>query len=80
MGNGSNSSAVNIFCVCHGQQKMAVVTPGQGIEVVSRHHGAYHTGSLSVRELLNQISGTTDGSAIVEFVRRTIGDEGTIVN
>ena len=52
---------------------MAVVTPGLGIEVVSRHHGAYHTGSLSVRELLSQISGTTDGSAILTFVQQTVG-------
>lgn len=73
MGSGSNSGAVNMFCVCHGQQKMAVVTPGLGIEVVSRHHGAYHTGSLSVRELLSQISGTTDGSAILTFVQQTVG-------
>lgn len=73
MGSGSNSNPVNIFCVCHGQQKMAVVTPGRGIEVVSRHHGAYHTGSLSVRELLNQISGTTEGSAIVSFVQELVG-------
>ena len=73
MGSGSNSHPVNIFCVCHGQQKMAQITPGQGIEVVSRHHGAYHTGSLSVRELLHQISGTTDGSAIITFVQQMVG-------
>ena len=73
MNSGSANHPVNIFCVCHGQQKMAVVTPGQGIEVVSRHHGTYHIGSLGVRELLNQISGTTDGSAIVSFVQAHVG-------
>ena len=69
MGSGSNSGPVNVYCRCHGSQRMAVVTPGQGIEVVSRHHGTYHTGSLGVRELLRELSGTTNGSAIVQFVR-----------
>lgn len=69
MGSGSNSHPVDLFCVCHGKQKMAEVTPGQGLEIVSRHHGTYHTGSLSVRDLLVQLSGTTNGSAIVQFVQ-----------
>lgn len=72
MGSGSNSNAVNLYCVCHGQQRMAVITPGAGIEVVSRHHGTYHTGSMSVPDLLRQISGTADGSAVVEFVREAL--------
>ena len=73
MDNGTNSKALTVYCVCHGRQKMAAVTPGIGIEVVSRHHGMYHTGSLSVRELLTHLSGTTDGSAIIDFVRGQVG-------
>ena len=69
MGSGSNSGPVNVYCRCHGNQRMAVVTVGAGIEVVSRHHGTYHTGSLSAPQLLQQLSGTTNGSAIVQFVR-----------
>lgn len=72
MGSGSNNHPVSLFCVCHGRQKMAEVTPGRGVEVVSRHHGTYHTGSLSVRELLVQLSGTTNGSAIVQFVQEQV--------
>lgn len=73
MGSGSNSGPVNVYCRCHGNQRMAVVTPHNGIEVVSRHHGTYHTGSLSVPELLQQISGTINGSAIVQFVQEVLG-------
>lgn len=72
MGSGSNSVPVNIYCRCHGNQRMAVITAGNGLEVVSRHHGTYHTGSLSVSELLRQISGTTSGSAILQFVKEAV--------
>ena len=68
MGNGTNSQPVNLFCLCHGKQKMAEIHPAEGIEVVSRHHGTYHVGSLSVHDLLTQLAGTTNGSAIIEFV------------
>ena len=80
MGSWSNGNVVNLLCLCHPTtegrnrpQKMAEVTPGLGIEIVSRHRGIYHTGSLSVRDLLTQLSGTTDGSAIIDFVRETVG-------
>ena len=76
MGSGNNGNVVNLLCLCHPapkRQKLAVVTPGLGIEVVSRHHGTYHTGSLSIRDILTQLSGTTDGSAIIDFVRETVG-------
>ena len=72
MGSGQNSGPVNVYCRCHGNQRMAVITSGEGIEVVSRHHGTYHTGSLSVPELLQRLSGTVNGSAIVQFVREAI--------
>mgnify|MGYP001558544702 FL=1 len=75
MGSGSNG-VVNMLCLCHPAsrgQKMAVVTPGLGIEVISRHHATYHTGSLSVRDLLTQLSGTTEGSAIIDFVIEQVG-------
>mgnify|MGYP001583709595 CR=1 FL=1 len=70
------NGTINVLCTCHGQQKMAAVRPGVGIEMISRHHGTYHIGSLSVRELLMQISGTTDGSAITEFVRGQVATLG----
>ena len=76
MDSGSNGNVVNLLCLCHpapNGQKMAIVTSGLGIEVISRHHGTYHTGSLSVRDLLTQLSGTMDGSAIIDFVRETVG-------
>lgn len=72
MDKNHRAQAVNIFCLCHGAQKMAEITPKEGIEVVSRHHGTYHIGSLSVRELLTQLSGTTNGSAIIDFVRTEV--------
>ena len=76
MDNRGNGHVVPLLCLCHpvGKgQKMAVVTPGVGIEVVSRHHGTYHTGSLSAVDLLTQLSGTTDGSAIIAFVIEQVG-------
>ena len=71
MGSGSNSRTEAIFCVCHGQQKMAEVG-NEGLAVVSRHHGTYHTGSLSARDLLVQLSGTVEGSAIVKYVQDVV--------
>ena len=76
MDKGSNGYVLPLFCLCHpvGKgQKMAVVTPGVGVEVISRHHGTYHTGSLSVIGLLTQLSGNTDGSAIIGFVIEQVG-------
>ena len=76
MDKGRDGYVVPLLCLCHPVdkgQKMAVVTPGIGVEVVSRHHGTYHTGSLSVIGLLTQLSGTTDGSAIIAFVIEQVG-------
>ena len=68
----NNGNHIDMLCRCHGQQKMAEVTQGCGIEVVSRHHGTYHVGSLSIRDLLVQLSGTTDGSAIIACVQEWV--------
>jgi len=77
-GNGTNSKPINLFCnVCScahpGHQKLAEITH-DGIEIISRHHGTYHTGSLSIQEILRQVSGTTDGSAVLSFVREVLGN------
>ena len=69
IGTGSNSHESNVYCKCHGAQKVAEVGP-EGVEIVSRHHGTYHVGSLSAREVLSLMAGTVEGSAIIQFVQK----------
>ena len=72
MGTGSNShEANNIYCLCHGQQKVAEIGSG-GIEMVSKHHGTYHVGSLSAKEVVMRLAGTVEGSAIIQFVQKLV--------
>lgn len=75
MGSGSHSSEVRLYCQCHPssmRSNLAMIYPGEGIEVKARHHGTNHVGSLSVAEVLRQLAGTVEGSAIVDFVRRQV--------
>ena len=73
--NFSNNLVItNLLCLCHGQQRMAVVTSHEGIEIISRHHGTYHVGSLSARDLIVELAGTVDGSAIIDFVRQQVAN------
>ena len=71
IGTGSNSTEANVYCRCHGGQKIAEIGSA-GVEVISKHHGTYHIGSLSAREVLRRMAGTLEGSAIIQFVRRVI--------
>lgn len=76
MGSGSVRSSERLFCNCpeHDgkRETLAKVYPREGIEVVGRHHGTNHIGSMSVPDLLRTLAGTVDGSAIVAFVRQQV--------
>ena len=72
--SSSNDNAIDLYCTCieHGgkRQTLGKMYPLEGIEIKSRHHGTYHMGSIAASELLFILAGTTDGSAVIEFVRR----------
>ena len=74
-------SGTSIYCDDHGctagehrhYQRLLDIRPGEGIEVRDERHGTAHTALVPPREALERLSGTRDGAAILEFVRRTVG-------
>ena len=65
-----------ILCRCCSQpgrrQKLAEVHPGEGMSFQDRRHGAKHTASLTMHDVLVRLTGTTDGSAILRYVQMEV--------
>ena len=63
MGDGTNSQPVNMFCLCHGKQKMAEIHPAEGIEVVSdnQYGGATTESAFAASENLLLAQKAADG-------------------
>ena len=57
-----------IACDCCGDKKMGEVRAQQHIQI--RNDG--HVVTMTPKEVLQRLSGTSAGSAIMEFVRRVV--------
>ena len=66
------NSGTSVMCDCHGTERLCDIRPGIGLEVLDGRHGIKHLARVDSREMLERLSGTMDGSAIVDFVRRTV--------
>ena len=69
-------SSTAVYCPCHPEapKKLLVIEPGVGLTAWRNRGGDdKHVGSLGAREVLERLSGTADGSAIVHFVRMVVG-------
>ena len=62
-----------IICDDCGQEKLGELHPRDKIEIQDNRHGRRHVVTLTVPEVLRRLSGTTDGSAIVNFVQNIVG-------
>ena len=67
-----DGTAVLCGCCPPGRKTKLAEVDAAGLEIVARSHGTHHTGTVDPPSLLRRISGTTDGSAIVEYVRRLV--------
>ena len=73
MDSSATLAPINIMCYCHQTERMFVAYPQRGVEAITRRHGTHHASSLGVNQLLAIIAGTTDSSAIINFVQRAVG-------
>lgn len=69
---GGDRSGTSVYCTCHGTERLCDVRPGEGLHVIDGRHGTRHEARVTSRELLERLAGTTDGSAIVEYVHRVV--------
>ena len=60
-------------CSCCERETMMKAYPGEMLEVKDGRHGTIHTLALSPMDVLQAISGTKEGSAILHFVQFIIG-------
>ena len=65
-------SGTSIFCDCCGTERLLDIKTQGGIHVVDKRHGVRHEASVSSREVLERLSGTIGGSAIVDYVRKVV--------
>ena len=61
-----------IRCSCCGRELMLVICPGEKLEVKNTRHGGHHVATLSPREVLERISGTSGREGVINFVRRVL--------
>ena len=64
-------SGTSVYCDCHGTERLLDLRPG-GLEVRDGRHGIKHEAALGPREVLERLTGTVDGSAIVSYVARVV--------
>ena len=57
-----------IVCDCCGSHKLGEMD-SNGLEIQKKSHGRDYVATVSPRELLRQLAGTLEASAIVEYVR-----------
>ncbi len=50
-------------------EKLAEITHN-GLEIMDGRHGRVHFVQMPVRSVIERLAGTTDGSAVVDYVRR----------
>ena len=65
--NGHDGTAV--LCDCCGRTKVAELHPRENLAIVDRSHGRKHVAVLTAREILERLSGTLNGSAVVDYVK-----------
>ena len=65
-------SGTSVMCNCCGTERMLDIMPHVGIKVIDGRHGVRHTAEVDSREMLERLSGTINGSAIVDFVRKIV--------
>lgn len=73
-------SGTAIYCLEHGcsaqehqhWQRMLDIKPQQGLEIIDARHGERHQAFVKPKEILERLAGTVDGSAIVDYVRKTV--------
>lgn len=64
----NNGQGTAVLCSCCGQEVMAHIHPGEGLEVIDHRHGTAHMALVPSRELLERLAGTS-GEGILAFVR-----------
>jgi len=62
-----------IFCDCCPSPRKMAELEGTTIDIRHKSHGTWHHAETSIRTVLERLSGTVEGSAIVSYVQKTIG-------
>ena len=65
-------NGTGIRCSCCNTELMLVICPGEKLEVKNTRHGEHHVATLSPREVLERISGTSGREGVLNFVRKVL--------
>ena len=64
-----NHDGTAIRCDCCDRVKVGEIHPQSRLAIVDRSHGRKHVAVLTAREILERLSGTLNGSAVVDYVK-----------
>jgi len=71
-------TGTSIFCGCsldgelHHSEKLGEIRPLEGLVIHDRRNRIRHMAVVSPMEVLQRLSGTLEGSAVIEYVKKVI--------
>ena len=65
-------NGTGVYCGCCGDELLCVIKPQESLEVKDHRHGQHHVATLTPREVLERISGTSGREGVLNFVRRVL--------
>jgi hypothetical protein len=75
---GNMGTGTSIFCGCsldgelHHSEKLGEIRPLEGLVIHDRRNRIRHMAVVSPMEVLQRLSGTLEGSAVIEYVKKVI--------